>query len=147
MPGKSRARTLAAGRPWIAGAALALAACGPSAEDLEAAAVVRAANVLRDAPSDPLAERQVLLDELARRPASGDAAAARDACVRAYRPLFESAALRARVEAALADPARLDGRALVDLEEAEVKIKESAAAMGECDAGLAAVRRRVRIAR
>jgi len=137
-----------AARVPIAGAALALAAaCGPSAEDLEAAAVVHAADALRDAPAEAVEGRRTLLAELERRPASGDAAAARDACARAYRPLLESAALRARVEAALADPSKLDGRALADLAEAEAKLKESAAAMGACDAALATVRRKVRVTR
>lgn len=131
----------------LGGLALALvaAACGPSAEEREAAAVLRAADVLRDAPAEAGARRRELLAELERAPAASPRAArARDACVKAYRALLDGAALEAKVRAALSGTAAPSPADLANLLEAEAKIKESAAAMPDCEAGLADLRRWLR---
>lgn len=135
---------------WRGAAALLplclLAACGPSAEEREAAAVVRAADVLRDAPAEAAAEqRRALLADLERAPAaSPPAVRARDACARAYRLLLEGKDLEARVRAALADGGTPGAGVLLELTAAEAKIEESAAAMPDCEAALSDLRRRLR---
>ncbi len=130
----------------LAGAALLVAvACGPSAEEIEAAGVLHAADALRDAPAAPVAAREALLAELERRPATFPAAAAaKEACVRAYRPLLEVSALHARVKAALGDLSRLNPADLSALSSAEARLKESQAAMPACDTALSELRRKVR---
>lgn len=130
----------------LGGVALVIAAaCGPSAEEREAAAVLRAADVLRDAPAEAAARRRELLAELERAPtASARAARARDACAKAYRTLLDGAALEAKVRAALSGAAAPTPADLGDLLEAEAKIKESAAAMPDCEAALADLRRWLR---
>ncbi|HSN96914.1 MAG TPA: hypothetical protein VLS89_01410 [Candidatus Nanopelagicales bacterium] len=121
------------------------AACGPSAEEREAAAVLRAVDVLRDAPAEPAARRRELLEELTRVPAvEPRAARARDDCARAYRLLLDGTALEAKVRAALADPAAITPGVLGELVEAEAKVKESAAAMPACDTAVADLRRWIR---
>ena len=121
------------------------AACGPSAEEREAAAVLRAVDVLRDAPAEPAARRRELLEELARAPAADPRAArARDECAKAYRLLLDGTALEAKVRAALADPAAVTPGVLGQLVEAEAKVKESAAAMPGCDTAVADLRRWIR---
>jgi hypothetical protein len=130
----------------LAAAPLAIAAgCGPSPEQREAAAVLHAADALRDAPGQPVAPRQALLADLERTPASSPAAVeARDACVKAYRPLLEVGALQPKIQAALANPTRIDPVTLGELAEAERKVKESAASMPACDRALAELRRKAR---
>jgi hypothetical protein len=134
-------------------AALALLAtgCGRSAGQEEALALLHAADVLRDAPSEPLAARRALLEALERQPATRPlAVSARDACVRAYRPLLDAGDAEARVRRRLEAPgpagssgpsALLDLQALVA---AEAQVKESAAAMPACDTALAELRRAAR---
>jgi hypothetical protein len=139
-------------RARLALAALVLA-CGTSAEEREAAAVLRAADALRDAPSEAAPQRRALLAALEGAPAADPRAArARDACTRAYRLLLDGNDLQARVQAAL-DPRGPRGAGaggdppaglLGDLAAADAKIRESAAAMPECDRGLAELRRRAR---
>jgi hypothetical protein len=109
-------------------------ACGPSAETLEAQRVLRSLDVLRDAPSEPLSAREQLVADLERQEAKAAASVrARDACVKAYRLLIEGKTLQARVEKQLATPGGASLDTLRDLAAAEVKIKESADAMPECD--------------
>jgi hypothetical protein len=132
---------------WAA-AALALnlglqaAGCGPSQEKLEADRVTRAIDVLRDAPPEPLSAREALVTDLERQQASFPLAIqARDACARAYRLLIEGKALQASVTKALATPGGATIDTLRDLAGADAKIKESAAAMPECDRASADLRR------
>jgi hypothetical protein len=123
----------------------ATAGCGPSAEKQETDALLHAADALRDAPSEPLAARQALLDALVRQAAPGALATdARDACVQAYRLLLDASAVEARVRKQLEEPAEAGAAALsdvADLASAEAKLKESAAVMPRCDAALAELRR------
>ncbi|AKT36196.1 hypothetical protein [Chondromyces crocatus] len=124
---------------------LLAAACGPGADKVEAAAVLHAANVLRDAPSEPASARLGHLESLERAPATTPhAARARDACAHAYRLLLEGNALEAKVRAAIATPSGLTPDILRDLGTAEDKIKESTTAMPTCDEALADLRRWLR---
>ncbi|WP_437724081.1 hypothetical protein [Sorangium sp. So ce861] len=125
-------------------AALAAApACGRSAEEQEADALLHAIDVLRDAPSEPRAGREALLAELERQPASTpQAASARDTCARAYRLLLEATAAEARVRALLEAPeGPAAPAALSDLAAADAKVKESAEVMPRCGEALADLRR------
>ena len=115
-----------------------VAGCGPSEEALEAARIARAIDVVRDAPNDPVEGRKQLLEKLEAEPAKGALAiAARDACVKAYRPFVEGQQLEAQVRAQLAGPAeQLDAGVLLELAGAETKLNEAKAAMPECDRAL-----------
>ena len=117
---------------------LVVAGCGRSEESLEAARVARAIDVVRDAPNDPVDGRKQLLDKLEAEPAKGALAiAARDACVKAYRPFVEGQQLEARVRAQLAGPPeQIDAGVLVELASAETKLNEAKAAMPDCDRAL-----------
>ncbi|WP_437608521.1 hypothetical protein WMF20_47630 [Sorangium sp. So ce834] len=132
---------------FAAVAALAAApACGRSAEEQEADALLHAIDTLRNAPSEPRAGREALLAELERQPASTPpAASARDTCARAYRLLLEATAAEARVRALLEAPAGSAGPAalsdLTDLAAADAKVKESAEVMPRCAEALAGLRR------
>ncbi|WP_437689006.1 hypothetical protein [Sorangium sp. So ce176] len=139
----------------IAAALVALAAlhgasgCGRSAEQHEADALLRAIDVLRDAPSEPRAAREALLAELERQPASTPpAVSARDTCARAYRLLLDATAAEARVRALLEAPAGSAGPGtlgdLTDLAAADAKIKESAETMPRCAEALSELRRAAR---
>lgn len=135
-----------------------LSACGPSEEKIEAERVLRAIDVLRDSPPEPLAAREALVAELEKQPATKSrlASEARDKCARAYRLLTEGKALQAKVSKALAQPAppasadpggggekpaSATAEMLRDFLAAEAKIKESAAAMPECAEAAANLRR------
>jgi hypothetical protein len=108
--------------------------CGPSAESIEAARALRAIDALRDAPSEPIADRKKLLESLERLSLTiPRGVAARDACVLAYRALIEGSELRAKVQASLDAPSKIDPSVLRDLVAAEDKIKESQKAMPDCD--------------
>jgi hypothetical protein len=121
------------------------AGCGLSAEEREAAAVLHAADALRDAPSQPAASRVTLLADLERTPAASPAAVeARDTCVKAYRPLLEVATLQPKIQALLADPSKIDPGTLAELAEAERKVKESTVSMPACNRALAELRRKAR---
>lgn len=143
------AALLAAGLTGVAGIAgvAGVAGCGPSEEKLEKERVLRAIDVLRDAPSEPASAREALVADLEKMPVKGEAPArARDACARAYRLLIEGKALQKRVEEQLKPPAggapsgaTLD--TLRDLAEAESKIGESKARMEDCASEVAALRR------
>ncbi|WP_433931844.1 hypothetical protein AB3662_45840 [Sorangium cellulosum] len=139
----------------IAAALAALAAlhgasgCGRSAEQHEADALLRAIDVLRDAPSEPRAAREALLAELERQPASTPpAVSARDTCARAYRLLLDATAAEARVRALLEAPAGSAGPGaladLTDLAAADAKLKESAETMPRCAEALSELRRAAR---
>ncbi|WP_437967209.1 hypothetical protein WMF04_47970 [Sorangium sp. So ce260] len=142
------ARRVAAALAAVAALAAA-SGCGRSAERQEADALLRAIDVLREAPSEPRAAREALLAELERQPASTPpAASARDTCARAYRLLLEATAAEARVRALLEAP---DGAAgpgaladLADLATADAKVKESAEVMPRCAEALANLRRAAR---
>ena len=123
--------------------ALALAGCGRSEEAQEADRIVRAIDVVRDAPNDPVAARTELLGKLeAEHPKGKLAAAARDACVGAYRLMLDAQVLEARVRGALSGPAEdLNPGVLADLGTAEAKLKESKLAMPECDRTLSELKR------
>ena len=130
----------------LASAVAILSACGPSAEALEAARLLHAIDALRDVPNDPVTARKALLDQLDAEPASGKlAAAARSACITAYRPMVEGQMLEARVRARhRAAPEDIQPDLLVDLATAEAKLKESKAAMPECERTKAELRRTFR---
>lgn len=122
--------------------ALALGACGPSQEKIEAERVLHAINKLRDSPSEHLAGREALVTELERTPAaSPPAVKARDACARAYRLLVEGKKLSERVAKQLADPKTMTLEVGRDLAGAEAKIAESAEAMPACETAVADLRR------
>ncbi|EYF06330.1 hypothetical protein [Chondromyces apiculatus] len=121
------------------------AGCGPSPEKREAAAVLHAIDVLRDAPAEPASGRVAHLQQLEQVSASDPRSArARDDCVKAYRLLLEGNALEAKVRGALADPSGLTPEILRDLGAAEDKIEESTAAMPACDTALADLHRWLR---
>jgi hypothetical protein len=124
-------------------AAVATSACGPSAETLEAQRVLRAIDVLRDAPTEPLSAREPLVADLERQEAKAPAALrARDACVKAYRLLLEGKTLHAGVEKQLSTPGGASLDTLRDLAAAETKIKESSEVMPECSRAAADLRLR-----
>jgi hypothetical protein len=123
-------------------ALLAVVACGPSAEKLEAERVLRAIDVLRDAPSEPSAAREALVTALEREQATFPAAVrARDTCAKAYRLLIEGKALQAKVGKGLSEPGGATADVLRDFLAAESKITESAATMPQCDEAVADLRR------
>jgi hypothetical protein len=132
---------------WTAAAfalnlALQCVGCGPSQEKLEADRVIRAIDVLRDAPAEPLSARAALVTDLERQQASFPLAIeARDTCARAYRLLIEGKTLQASVTKALATPEGATIDTLRDLVTADAKIKESAWAMPDCDRASADLRR------
>ena len=119
-------------------ALLLLSGCGPSEEALEAARVARAIDAVRDAPNDPVENRKQLLQKLEAEPAKGALAiAAREACVKAYRPFVEGQELEAHVRTKLSGPPEeLDPSVLAALAGAEAKLGEAKAAMPECDRAL-----------
>lgn len=122
-----------------------LSGCGPSEEQLERARVLRAIDVLREAPSEPASAREALLADLEKMQVKGEAAArARDACARAYRLLIEGKALQVRVEEQLKTPSGATVDTLRDLAQAESKIDESKARMQDCTSDAAALRREAR---
>ncbi|WP_437599363.1 hypothetical protein [Sorangium sp. So ce590] len=151
MTGSAGAAGTAARRIAAALAALAAVAaapgCGRSAERQEADALLRAIDVLRDAPSEPRAAREALLAELERQPASTPpAASARDTCARAYRLLLDATAAEARVRALLEAPDGSAGPgALSELAAADAKVKESAEIMPKCAEALSNLRRAARL--
>jgi hypothetical protein len=128
---------------WVFG--LALAGCGRSQEATEADRVLRAVDVLRDAPSSALPARIELAGELERLPLTSPAAAGtRDACARAYRLLLDGSVLEQRARKALDGPGTPSPAVVQDLLEAEAKIKQSALAMPDCDRAVAELRRALR---
>jgi hypothetical protein len=118
--------------------ALLVCGCGRSEEAQEASRVARAIDVVRDAPNDPVEGRKQLLEKLEAEPAKGQIAiAARDACVRAYRPFVDGQELEARVRAQLAGPPdQIDAGVVLQLADAETKLNEAKAAMPDCDRAL-----------
>ena len=119
-----------------------LCGCGPSKEKLEAERVLRAIDVLRDSPPEPLAAREALIVELEKQKASYPLAVeARDKCARAYRLLIEGKALQAKVGTWLNKPGGETTEVLRDFLAAEAKVKESAEAMPDCSEAAANLRR------
>jgi hypothetical protein len=119
-----------------------LCGCGPSKEKLEAERVLRAIDVLRDSPPEPLAAREALIVELEKQQASHPLAIeARDKCARAYRLLIEGKALQAKVGTWLNKPGGETAEVLRDFLAAEAKVKESAEAMPDCSEAAANLRR------
>lgn len=108
--------------------------------------MLRAIDVLRDAPMEPLSAREALVADLEREEAKGAVAVrARDACVKAYRLLLEGKALQVRVEQQLKPGAAGSAGAaglntLRDLVAAEAKIKESSEVMPACNNATAELR-------
>jgi hypothetical protein len=120
-----------------------LCACGPSGERVEAGRIVHAIDAVRDAPNEPVGPRQKLLDLLAREAARGELAVkARDACVKAYRPLLDGNALSEQVRLAMSRPGRDDAKLARDLAQAETLVGQSRAAMPDCEQAAAELRRR-----
>jgi hypothetical protein len=104
--------------------------------------VLHAINKLRDAPAEALSMRESLVAELEKVQASSPPAVrARDACAHAYRLLIEGKKLSERVAKQIADPSTLTLEVGRDLDAADAKIKESAAAMPACETASADLRR------
>lgn len=121
---------------------IALAACGPSPEQLEAERTLRAIDKLRNAPSEPIEARMELLKQLEKEPAqTQEAKRARDACVKAYSHMLEGQTLKRRVSEALKDPSKLGADTVRDLGEAESQIKSSIEFMPECSEATFQLRR------
>jgi hypothetical protein len=112
--------------------ALASLGCGPSAEKLEAQRVLREVDAVRDG-AGPAAGRLELLKKLEADGAQGKlAAATRDACATAYRPLFEATAAMEEVKRAQADGSV--GPEVFDaLRQAEAALESSKSAMPACE--------------
>jgi hypothetical protein len=129
----------------LVGLGFAFVGCGRSEEAVEAERVLRAIDVLRDAPSSALPARIELAAELERLPLrSPPAVGTRDACARAYRLLLDASLLEQRARKALDEPGLPSATAVQDLLEAETKVKESSMAMPECDRAMAELRRATR---
>jgi hypothetical protein len=113
--------------------AVALSACGPSPERVEADGVRVAIDRLRAVPAAEVARRRTLVDELEKKPAGlAEATRARDACAVAYRLMIESRELAAHAKEEVAAPGQgADG--LRDLDASEKKLAAATAAMPACD--------------
>jgi len=115
--------------------------CGPSPEAAERERTLRAIDALRDAPSDALAERRRLLNELERQATSTPRAVeAQRACVKAYRALLDGTEHESAVRTQLADGGTIPPSLLFLLSEAEKEIKQSAEAIPGCEKAVAELR-------
>lgn len=101
--------------------------------------MLHAIDELRNAPETAIEQRKALVEQLAQQPATSEAVTkARDACVRAYRPMLEGQALELRVQTAIDAGRAAD--AVKDLALAQEKIQASAEAMPDCQAASAKLR-------
>ncbi|MBW2528519.1 MAG: hypothetical protein JRI23_30370 [Deltaproteobacteria bacterium] len=142
-PGRARLGAKAvrpglAALPLLAATLATAAACGPSAEALEARRVVSLIDRMRKTPPE---QRAPLIAKLEQEPARGEAAKrARDRCAAAYRALDDGTKLESKVRRQLALPSP-PATALEDLTRAEAEIRKATEAMPRCNEALAAARR------
>jgi len=141
MPRGNRAAA-AARRFTIAALATLVAACGPSAEKLEAARLLRAVEVVRAAPPRGDVEARLrLVDALEREPATLPVALrAREHCGKAFRAMFEAEGLLAEAEREMTREAPKITDVAIMTAGAERKVEESRVAMEACDLAAGALR-------
>ncbi len=115
--------------------------CGPSPEAIERERVLGTIDALRDAPKGEIIERTRLLEELERSSLKTPVAArARDACLKAYRPLLEALELERAVKQGLEGASPPDPMLLTRIATAEAKVEQSSLAMPGCEQAVAALR-------
>jgi len=118
-----------------------LGGCGHSPEAIERERFLPVLDALRDAPKGEIAERTRLLGELERLSLETPLAVrARDACVKAYRPLLEALELERAVKQGLEGASPPDPMLLSRITTAEAKVEQSSLAMPGCEQAVAALR-------
>lgn len=129
---------------WAAAIALLAlaAACGPSAEKLEAARVLHAVEVVRAAPAGADVEARLrLVDALEAAPATlPEALKAREFCAKGFREMFEAEALLAEAEREVKKSAPMFSDIAILTAAAEKKVETSRLAMTTCDLATGALR-------
>ncbi len=96
-------------------------------------AVLAAIDTLRDSSPDDVANRHALVETLAKLPATSPLARqARDACVEAYRLIADGKQRAAKVKTELDRTGVPPKNAIVDLEAASEKLKQSEPALKAC---------------
>ena len=120
---------------------LFLFGCDRSPDEAERRRILDAIDAVRDAPRQDSVRRSGLLDGLARQSVTvPEALRAREACVSAYRLLFEGDDMAGRLDRALARGGSPGPSFAEDLRAAEDKIIRAKAAMPGCELGLEALR-------